>query len=138
MNNYCRHCGEKLEANVTVCPKCSAEVIEARVNIEEKKKEIDEQKKKAKKYVLIMALFYALAYLIDYYKELFEGSFIYNLRSLFPLMAIITLIYARVTLKQSKLIRVLFGILLTLTILYILFFLFILITCMAFMNSGCS
>ena len=50
LNNYCRNCGKKLDLNEKYCTNCGAEVFEKRINIEEKKNELDSYKRKEKIY----------------------------------------------------------------------------------------
>lgn len=46
MNNYCWFCGSKLNADDKKCSNCDADIFTNRVNVEEKKKEYAETKKK--------------------------------------------------------------------------------------------
>ncbi len=137
MNNYCRNCGEKLEKNAKICSKCNAEVFETRINVEQKKKEIEEYKEKENKYIIIVIALYALSYLLPYLNIHGEYNFISNISPLLSLGAIITLIYARITMNKSKKIRIMFNIFMTLIILYLLFIVFIFITCAGALNRGC-
>ena len=137
MNNYCRNCGEKLDNNTKICPKCNAEVFETRVNVEQKKNEIKEYKKKENKYIIIVITLYALSFLTPYLKSLGEYNFISFISPLLPLGAVITLIYARITMNKSKKIRIMFNIFMVLIILYLLFIVFIFITCTGALNRGC-
>ena len=137
MNNYCRNCGEKLENITKICPKCNAEVFETRVNVEQKKNEIEEYKKKENKYIIIVITLYALSYLSPYLNVLGEYNFISYISPLLSLGATITLIYARITMNKSKKIRIMFNIFMVLIILYLLFIIFIFITCTGALNRGC-
>ena len=129
MNNYCRNCGEKLENNTKICPKCNAEVFETRVNVEQKKNEIEEYKKKENIYIIIVITLFALSYLSSYLNVLGEYNFISYIRPLLYLGAVITLIYARITMDKSNKIRIMFNIFMALIILYLLYIVFIFITC---------
>lgn len=137
MNNYCRNCGEKLENNAKICPKCNAEVFETRVNVEQKKNEIEEYKKKENKYIIIVIALCALSFLTPYLKSLGEYNFISFISPLLPLGAVITLIYARITMDKSNKIRIMFNIFMALIILYLLFIVFIFITCTNAIDRGC-
>lgn len=53
MNNYCRHCGQKMKKGATVCPSCKTEVIDKRVDPEKKKREIEKTSKEENKYFMI-------------------------------------------------------------------------------------
>lgn len=46
MNNYCWFCGNKLNTNDKKCSACDADIFTNRVNVEEKRKEYAEIKKK--------------------------------------------------------------------------------------------
>ena len=108
MNNYCRNCGEKLESDTKICPKCNTEVFENRINIEQRKNELEEYKKKENRYIITIFLLYALSYLSAYLGFRKEYSFISYINPLLSLGAIITLIYARITMNKSQKIRTLF------------------------------
>lgn len=135
MNNYCTNCGEKLENNTKVCPKCNAEVHKNSINVEQKKNELEEYNKKENKYVIIVITLYALSYLSYCLKFLRENNFISYIRPLLSLGAIITLIYARINMNKSKKIRIMFNIFLVLTILNLLFIMFMFISCISFCES---
>lgn len=137
MNNYCRNCGEKLENGIKSCPKCSAEVFDERINVDEKKKELEVYKKKEKKYIIIVITLFAIALAVPYLNFLGIYSFISYLSSLALLGAIITLIFARITMNNSKKIKIMFNIFLALTILYFLYILFIFAACYVTLNRGC-
>jgi len=63
LNNYCRNCGKKLDLNEKYCTNCGAEVFEKRINIEEKKKELDIYKRKEKIYILSVIILISLYFL---------------------------------------------------------------------------
>ena len=48
MNNYCWFCGNKINADDKKCSVCDADIFTDRVNVEEKRKEFAEIKKKEK------------------------------------------------------------------------------------------
>lgn len=135
MNNYCRNCGEKLENDTKACPKCNAEVFENRVNVEQRKNELEEYKKKENKYIIIIIALYALSYLSPHLIFWGEYNFISYISPLLSLGATITLIYARITMNKSKKIRIMFNIFMALIILYLLFIIFIVIPCIGALNK---
>ena len=137
MNNYCRHCGEKLEKDVKTCPKCSAPVFEKRINITQKKKELEEYKKKEAKYVIAIVLLYVSSFLMIHFSSVEKLKFLSSTGPLIFLVATILLIYARIVMNESRKIRVLFAIFISLIILYILFVIFIFMTCTIIINKGC-
>lgn len=137
MNNYCRNCGEKLGNDIKVCPKCNAEVFENRINVEQTQKEIEEYKKKENNYIITVIVLYALSFLSPYLNFLGEYNFISYISPLLSLGAIIILIYARITMDKSKKIKTMFNIFMALTVLYLLFIIFIFITCAGAFNRGC-
>lgn len=133
MNSYCRNCGEKLENDIKMCPKCGAEVFEKRINIEKKKIELDEYRKKENKYILIIITLYTLSYLLSY----LNNNFISYITPLLSLSSTIILVYARINMNDSKKIRIMFNIFIVLIILFNLFILFTFLTCINFINRGC-
>lgn len=138
MNNYCRNCGEKLENNIKVCPKCNAEVFENRVNVEQRKNELEKYKKKENMYIIVIIILYASAYLSPYYfRILGVYNFISYIIPLLYLAATITLIYARITMNKSQKIRIMFNIFMILIVLYLFFIIFMFITCTGVLNKGC-
>lgn len=66
MNNYCKYCGEKLENNPSICPKCNTKLFENEINTEEEKNKLKEYKKKENKYLIIIITLYALPYLSNF------------------------------------------------------------------------
>lgn len=106
MNNYCKYCGEKLENNPSICPKCNTKLFENEINTEEEKNKLKEYKKKENKYLIIIITLYALPYLSNYLKFSEEYNFISYIKPLLYLGAIITLIYARITMNKSIKIKV--------------------------------
>ncbi|MDD6879522.1 MAG: hypothetical protein PUD59_04780 [bacterium] len=115
MNNYCRNCGEKLENDINVCPKCNAEVFKNRINVEEKKKELYEYKNKENKYVILIIALFSLSCIS------FVFNFLSYINPLLFLCAIITLIYAKITMNKSIKIKIIFNIIIILPILYLLY-----------------
>ena len=127
MNNYCRNCGEKISGNT--CQKCGTEVIEKRVNIEEKTKEIKAFKDLETKYILIIIVIGAVAYFI---------STIPHLNILSPLIwlaDIIFAIYVRIKMAASKLIRILFLIASILVAIHLIYIIVVLIACYALLSG---
>ena len=150
MNNFCRNCGEKLEDNIKVCPKCGAEVFEEKIDVEQKQVELENFKKKENFYIfLIIGLFafgYGLPIIFDsIYKatdsvELYKVyNAIKSICSLLSLAGIITAIYARVTMHDSTKIKVLFRIIIVLVILFLIYAIWVVILCSSAMGSfrGC-
>lgn len=56
MNNYCWFCGNKLNTNDKKCSVCDADIFTNRANVEEKKKEYAEIKKKENTLFYIVLL----------------------------------------------------------------------------------
>ena len=137
MNNYCRNCGKKIEANLNKCDYCEAEIIEKRVIPQEKEIEIKKYKSKEKKYIISIIILFITPiilekieieygfYLSDYIILLFYMSY-----SVLRLAFLITLVYARITMSNSKIIKVIFNVLITLALLFVLLILLILSACM--------
>lgn len=123
MNNYCRNCGHKLDNDSKFCTNCGTEVLEKRVDdVKEKNAEYNSYKKLEKKYLIILGILFALP------KVLFFA----NASVLSPLCSIafyITLIYARIKVKESKIIKVIFIIEMILLALGIIASIAILIFC---------
>lgn len=64
MNNFCRFCGEKLKNDQKKCPRCGTEVIEERINVEEKKKELESLQKNEKTVFIISSILLVITILI--------------------------------------------------------------------------
>ena len=127
MNNYCRNCGEKISGNI--CQKCGVEVIDKRVNIEEKTKEIKKFKDLETKYILIIIIIGAVAYFIS------TIPYLNILSPLIILCDIIFAIYVRIKMAASKLIRILFLIACILGVLYLLGMIILVIACYSLMGG---
>ena len=138
MNNYCRNCGEKLEENVKICPKCNTEVFETRVNTEQMRIEGEEYKKKENTYIIIVIVLYALSFLSRFSIYLIDYSIYSFIRPLLFLGATITLIYARITMNKSTKIRTMFNIFISLLIIYLVFIAIVFISCASAFNRGCN
>lgn len=63
-----------------------------------------------------------------------NNNFVSNTSSLFLLGSVITLVYARITLNKSIIIRVLFGILIGIIIISIIWIIFLFATCGSIFN----
>ena len=106
MNNYCRHCGFKFENGEDVCPKCKVKVIKDRINVEQKKEEIKENKKTENIYFFVCLGF--IFFTIGSY-------FVSFLNDLFPVLVLITvvlIIISKAKVKNSVKINVLYYLLL--------------------------
>lgn len=136
MNNYCRNCGEKLDINTKTCPKCSADVIEQKIDVQQKEAAVKEFTKKENLYLLIIISLYLIGQLLSYIKLSENNSFIDNIRPLFLLSSILTLIYARITLRKSIKIKILFWVVIGLFFAYIIYLLIIIISCGGIFNRG--
>lgn len=114
MNNYCRNCGLKLEISTKICPKCGAEVFQNRINIVQKKKELDKYKIKEKIYIIIIILLVLIFPGVMQFTGLYY-EYIFNVYicPLSFLVGVITLVYARITMNDSEIIRILFTIFIT-------------------------
>ena len=133
MNNYCRNCGKELDTNEKLCSSCGAEVIDSRVNIEEKEKEIDEFKKREKNYITLIAAFFLGGVTLNS----FEDNPLQFLSSICILISVIILIYARIVLGNSKTIRTLFLIGIILFIFSLIVFILFVTSCFSFFKYGC-
>lgn len=126
LNNYCRNCGKKLDLNEKYCTNCGAEVFEKRINIEEKKKELDIYKRKEKIYILSVIILISLYFLSVHFNLSKKYEFISFINSLLLIVSFIIIIYARITMCDSKKIRIMFNLFLAYLI-YIMVLLLILI-----------
>lgn len=145
MNNYCRNCGSKINNDAKICDTCGAEVFEKRVVPDDKKLELELQKKKEKKYIITIILLFVVSNLtptiISYifmainleYNVLY--SIVLMISPLLSLSALIMLVYARITMRGSKAIRVLFNIFIILVSLHFLFVIIIMVTCMSSLSG---
>ena len=64
MNNFCRFCGEKLKKDQKKCLRCGKEVIEERIKVEEKKKELESLQKNEKTVFIISSILLVITTLI--------------------------------------------------------------------------
>lgn len=126
LNNYCRNCGKKLDLNEKYCTNCGAEVFEKRINIEEKKKELYIYKRKEKIYILSVIILISLYFLSVHFNLSKKYEFISFINSLLLIGSFIIIIYARITMCDSKKIRIMFNLFLAYLI-YIMVLLLILI-----------
>ena len=134
MNNYCRNCGEKIDIDTKVCPKCSTEVIKQKIDVQQKEAVMKEFNKKENLYLLIIISLYLIGQLLSYIKLSENNSFIDNIRPLFLLSSILTLIYARITLRKSIKIKILFWIVIGVFLAYIIYLLIIIFSCVGILN----
>ena len=131
MNNYCTNCGEKLEENAKNCPKCHMEI--STNQMEEKK---SSEKKKEKQYIFIVLFLYAFPYLKKIILPSSDSYISYFLNSSSYICATIILIYARITMHNSKSIKVMFKIFVFFIVLFLIWALFLVITCGSVIRSG--
>lgn len=133
MNSFCRNCGEKLETNVKYCAKCGAEVFSKRINIEEEKQKRIKFKRKENIFIALIISLIFFTFLLSRIKNNFFVSF---LNPLFFLIAIILLVYAKIKLKKSKKIKILFDCFVSLVISFLLINILLEITCSNAINTG--
>lgn len=137
MNNYCRNCGNKLDSNTKVCSKCGLEVLE--IDSTDDVKNIvntPEYKKKENIYVIIViALFLLSVFAPSIDNLLGKNSFFSSISPLFTVATMIILIFARITMRESKKIEILFNVFMTLMLLGIFLIVVFTITCMNTMNN---
>lgn len=128
MNNYCTNCGEKLEANVKSCPKCNNKILYEKIHDEDPIKYFTEVKDKEKKYLICISGLYVLGVLLGSFNNIPYLNFLAYFSPLFYWASIIILIYARFTLRDSKIIKILLVIVLVLLALYLLYMFLIAVT----------
>ena len=136
LNNYCRNCGKKLDFNEKYCTNCGAEVFEKRINIEEKKNELDIYKRKEKRNILSVIILISLYFLSIHFNLSKKYEFISFINSLLIISSFIIIIYARITMNDSKKIRIMFNLFLA----YLVYIMVLLLILMIGLNSlirGC-
>ena len=131
MNNYCRHCGSKMIEGNNVCPNCETEVVFERINVEERQKEINEYKIKEKNFFLIIIGMFVIAKVFSRFDKLEIFC------PLIYLADFITLVYANITLKNSKLLQTTFNIVICAAALFIIGMILLLLSCTGALNRGC-
>ena len=122
MNNYCWFCGTKLGKNVKRCNNCDAEVIEERVNIEERTLLYNELKKKENTLFVVTILLPVLAYVL----------LVFDLAVCTPLVLVgdlICLVYLRKKYFYSTKVKVLSSLVLIGVVIFIGFAIWICIEC---------
>lgn len=134
MNNYCRNCGRKLESGEKKCINCDAEVLEKRINVESKRQELAEYKKKENRYIILTIFLYVLSYLVNFESYF---NFLSSYSSLIFLGSIMTAIYARITLNNSKNIKTMFNVFILVIIINFLFVLLLITTCESVIDMVC-
>lgn len=131
MNNYCRNCGEKLEENVEECSKCGAKVFTNRVNIAEEEIEIQNKASLEKKYIIALVCLYIAPYIFGLpFFARYTQSLANVLSPILVVAFLVLLVYARIKLKWSKVIRIIFAIAIGLFLLRLIVFLLLFVTCM--------
>lgn len=110
MNNYCRNCGNKLESNAKVCSKCGFEVL--KIDSTDDVKNIvntPEYKKKENIYVIIVIFLFLLSVFVPSIDDLLgENSIFSSISPLFTVATMITLIFAKFEMPDSKKIKLLY------------------------------
>lgn len=129
MNNYCRNCGKPIEKNTKFCTNCGAEVFEERIDVEKEKKELEEFRNKENIYMIVVICMYVLPYLLEHFNFV-SDSFSSFINPLVYLCATVILIYAKITMRNSEKIKILFYIIISLVILYIISMIFLIATCL--------
>ena len=140
MNNYCRNCGNKLDKDAKFCSKCSAEVFDDRIDVEKKKKELEVYRKKENIFIIVVICLYVLPYFL-HYLHFISDAVVSFIGPLSYLCATVILIYARIMMHDSIKIKVLFYIIISLVIIYILFMILLFVTCLGFaelIDKGCN
>lgn len=137
MNNYCKNCGEKLGEKINECPRCKTKVNESQINIEQEKKVPEEYHKKDIIYFVATLILYLLPLLMHELGEIFEIFIFDYIGPFFTLASVITIISARIKMPESKKIKILFIIIIALSIVELIGEIIKLIICDSLMNIGC-
>lgn len=138
MNNYCRNCGEKLENGIKICPKCNTEVLENRVNVEVKEKEVVEYKNKENICILLTLALYSLCFFVYKLSDKTDFENLTFICSLLFWAATVTLIYIRITMNDSKKIKLMFNIIVGIIVALFLFFSIVVYALIDFLRLVCS
>ena len=136
MNNYCRNCGKKLESNQTECS-CGAVVIDKRVDIEVRKQETIQFKKKEKTYITVILSLLIAEALVSYISNNFNVRFLDSIPGLIALALFIAIITARVKCGESPVIRGLFTIMIAFLALQTIITALTIVACFGWMRYGC-
>ena len=136
MNNYCRNCGQKLKENQTECS-CGAVVIDKRVDIDARKQEIIQFKKKEKTYLTVIISLLIAEALVSYISNNFNVRFLDSIPGLIALALFIAIITARVKCGESSVIRGLFAIMIAFLVFETVMGVLTVIACFGWMRYGC-
>lgn len=127
MNNYCRHCGQKMKKGARVCPSCKTEVINNRVNPEKKKIEIETASKSENKYFMVSLLLLLAPTILTFISTFLENLGINGFFDIFePILpmfytaGLATLIYTKVKFPRSKKVKGLLIAVIVMGIFYLL------------------
>ena len=137
MNNYCRNCGEKLENDITVCPKCNCEVLDGRINVEEKREELKYFRKKEFDYILSIIFLYLMAFLISNTEAYGYDPFLSFIVPLMTLGATVLLVYAKFSMKKSFIINLLYKVFILLILAYFIYIIYLMMACTGVFHRGC-
>ena len=111
------------------------EILDNRINIEQKKIELNDLKNNEKKYIYLVISLFLLSGIISCLET---NTFLSLINPIIFFSAVIITIYAKITNKNSKKIKILFYIVISYVIIYILSLLLLFITCIKIINMGCS
>ena len=137
MNNYCSNCGQKIDSNETICPNCNAEIPAGTIDTYKDKMDLSELRYKEDKYIKMVLSLYVLSRIVGGMSYIIKIDYISLLGPIISFAAYIMLIYARITVRESKKIRIMFLIFIILFIIKIIAFVIIIISCINTLR-GCG
>lgn len=116
MGKYCRNCGKKLEQDVMRCPDCNVDVIDKRINVEERKNILAEYREKENKYLFLM-INLLLLYFILYFLDVGSLEVIINfVKSLLFFVIVVLFAYVGITMGNSERIKTFFVVFISILI----------------------
>lgn len=116
-----------LEKNSGFCPKCGCKVINYNLNNDEK---TAEYKKKEMRYIIFSLFLIVLAQIIKNIQA--TSEFFVYLSCMWPIIycaAIISVIFARIKMKDSKKIKIMFNIIVYGTLIWLAFLILVTVAC---------
>ena len=139
MNNFCRFCGEKLKKDQKKCLRCGTEVIEERINVEEKKKELESFQKNEKTIFIISSILLIITILIlllqtNNIRQNIPYKINDILKSVLPIIVLANTVltsYGFIDYKKSIKIKITFFINLAILILFLLYYIYTIIAIIA-------
>ncbi len=142
MDNFCKNCGAKLDDGIMYCPQCGLQIYDngTLVKNNTNQSESIENKKKENKYIITIIALYAIGIILMFLPFTGKFGFAFTIYPFFFLTAFIMTIYAKVKIRGSKKIKLIFNFSIGMLVVAIVCIILIFITCNSMIQSmqGCN